>query len=130
MPLPGFDVLEGSGTAQVEDVLAHSAIAGSPSLSTRQMGQSVLHLHPLSEPCAARRRLHQFAQSLLEGLIFGNTHHPSMLGLRRRTLGTQGALAADLRIEFHDGPRREGQLLASWTRYGLAPHIQLEFGLG
>jgi hypothetical protein len=27
VPLPGFDVLEDGGTAQVEDILAHSAVA-------------------------------------------------------------------------------------------------------
>ena len=130
MPLPGLDVLEGSGTAQVKDVLAHSTVAGSPSLSARQMGQPVLHLHPFSEPCSARRRLHQFVQSLLERFILGNAHHPSVLGLSRRALGTQRALAAYLRIEFHDSPRLEGQPLASWTRHGPTPHVQLEDGLG
>ena len=50
MPLPGLDVLEVSGTAQVED------------------------------------------------LILGDAHHPSVLGSSRHTFGTQGALAAYLRI--------------------------------
>ena len=108
MPLPGLDVLEGSGTSQVIGVLAHSAVAGSPSLSARQMGQPVLHLHPFSEPCAARRRLHQFVQSLLERLILGNAYHPPVLGLSCRALGSQRALAAYLCIEFHDSPRLEG----------------------
>jgi hypothetical protein len=48
LALDGFQVLDGRGAPQIEEVLAHAAVAGASALATDEMGQLVLDADALA----------------------------------------------------------------------------------
>jgi len=126
VPLPRLEIPQGRDTPQVKDILAHPTVPSTRPLSSRHMGQLMLHLDSLSQPLSPSRRLRQLAQSLLARLVLSDCNCPSLAWLGRRASRSQRASVAFLRFEFDCLSGLEPHRLPGRAGNRLSSHVQLE----
>ena len=104
MALKDVQIMDDRDTAQVEEILALAAIAGTATLPAANMRQGVFHRDALAQTGAPRRRLLAFAQ-LLEQALIGVDTDGAPLGTAGAAL-PQGTAGTGRGGEV-DGPARD-----------------------
>lgn len=74
-----LEVLDGSGTAQIEEVLASAKIASAMPLALGDVRKTVLDAGALAETLSPASRREELAQPVLEPLVLANADRTSVL---------------------------------------------------
>ena len=75
-----FEVLDRSSAAQIERVLACATVAGARSLTTRDVGESVLDGNSLAQSVTTARCRDEMPKALLECLVGPDADLPPSIG--------------------------------------------------
>jgi hypothetical protein len=106
------EVVEDCGASQVEQVLALADEAGTVSLDVAQVGQGVLHIHPLAQLLPAKGRELFLAQLKEQSLI--GVDGDSVAPAAGSAAFPQAAASAGGLREMHHSSRLEGLLIWLW----------------
>src|SRR5215472_16996461 len=123
-----MQVLHDRAASQVKEVLADASIARPTSLPASDMGQAMLHRHPLAQLGTSQRGQLPLAQLPKQSLIWVDRDAAPM-----RAGGTplpQGASSTGRRWKVDHTPWREGHLDASRTAQHFLFPVQVNRGLG
>src|SRR5215468_7977923 len=95
-----LQVLERGGAPQVEQVGAHAEVAGASSLAAGDVGEAVLDADALPQTGSPLLGRDLLAQPLLEPLVLGDLHLPSVSERALGALRAQWAAVARGRVEL------------------------------
>lgn len=119
-----MEVVNDSATAQVEEILAHTTIAGASTLPPADMGQIMFHCHPFTKFRSSLRCQLPLSQSDEQGFIRMNADAAAFSA--GSALGFQRTLGTSLFGEV-DGPTRYNRhFLLSRTSYQVMFPIERE----
>src|SRR6185312_8008104 len=96
-----FQVLHGGRTAEVEEVLPCSAVAGAAALAAADVSEAVFDGHSLAEPSATTRGRDELAEPMLQPLVVCDGDGASCVWGSGGALRAQSAASASSRVEFH-----------------------------
>lgn len=122
----GLEVLDGSGSANVEEVLADSAIAGSPALAATEVGKTVFDSDALANPSASSPGLGELAEALLQEFAARDSDGAAISGGRGGALGAQRASVAGSGVELDVGTEIDRLDLARRARDGSIAQVDFE----
>src|SRR5262245_1333883 len=108
LSLHGLQVQHGRRASHIEEVLTYPLVSCPPTLAGSEVGQAMLHLHPLAQLGPPRARRRPLAQVVLEGLVLPHAHRTAAPQGCRRTLCPQGAAVTLGGWELDHRPQAKG----------------------
>ena len=117
-----MEIVDDSAATQIEEILAHTPIAGALALPSTDMGEGVFHSDSFTQPGATLRRLLTLSQLDEQSFVRMNADAASFGN--GGALRSQRTLRAGFFGKVNHTAKHKGHLLACWTSDRLPLPIQ------